>query len=113
LGEIYARTGKVPEASDAYDSAAKAYPTGAAGYYKNEAVIFSHPETSNSDAEAAAADKAITTDPTSGNRLLPQGTGIDPEGHHRPRHWQDDSASRLRGGLSEVPRSGPERPICQ
>jgi len=63
LGEIYARTGKVAEASDAYDSAAKAYPTGAAGYYKNEAIIFSHPETSNSDAEAAAADKAITTDP--------------------------------------------------
>jgi tetratricopeptide (TPR) repeat protein len=63
LGEIYARTGKVQEASDGYDSAAKIYPAGAAGYYKNEAVIYSHPETSNPDAEVAAADKAIASDP--------------------------------------------------
>jgi tetratricopeptide (TPR) repeat protein len=64
LGEIYARTGKAPEASAAYDSAAKAYPAGAIGYLKNEAVIFSHPDTSNPDAEAAAADKVIAIDPT-------------------------------------------------
>ena len=63
IGEIYARTGKIAEANDAYDSAAKAYPTGAAGYYKNEAIIYSHPDTNNPDAEAAAADKAIAIDP--------------------------------------------------
>jgi tetratricopeptide (TPR) repeat protein len=82
LGEIYARTGKVPEASDAYDSAAKAFPAGAAGYYKNEAVIFLN--LGNSDATAAAADKAITTDPTQalpyylkGQALIQKAT-IDP-----------------------------------
>ena len=61
LGEIYARNGKVPEAAAAYDAAAKADPTKAAFYYKNEAVIYS--QTGNADGQAAAADKAIAAKP--------------------------------------------------
>lgn len=62
LGEIYARTGKVPEANAAYDSAAKINPPSAGLYLKNEAVIFSL--VGNADAQAAAADEAIKVDPT-------------------------------------------------
>jgi tetratricopeptide (TPR) repeat protein len=62
LGEIYARTGKVPEATAAYDAAAKANPPQAGVYLKNEAVIFYQEH--NPDAQAAAADKAIQADPT-------------------------------------------------
>lgn len=82
LGEIYARAGKVQEANDANDAAAKAFPAGAAGYYKNEAVIFLN--SNNADATAAAADKAIAIDPTQampyylkGQALIQKAT-IDP-----------------------------------
>ncbi len=61
LGEIYARNGKVDEASTAYDAAVKADPTKAGFYYKNESVIYS--QVGNGDAQAAAADKAIQADP--------------------------------------------------
>jgi tetratricopeptide (TPR) repeat protein len=74
LGEIYARTGKVPEANAAYDSAVKAYPAGAAGYYKNEAVIFSN--AGNGDASAAAADEAIKADPTKALPYYLKGQGL-------------------------------------
>jgi tetratricopeptide (TPR) repeat protein len=59
LGEIYARTNKADQAAAAYDAAAKADPTKAGFYYKNEAVIFS--QVGNTDAQGAAADKAIAT----------------------------------------------------
>ena len=62
LGEIYARTGKVPEANAAYDAAAKVNPASASLYLRNEAVIFS--QVGNADAEVAAADEAIKVDPT-------------------------------------------------
>jgi tetratricopeptide (TPR) repeat protein len=62
LGEVYARTGKVPEANAAYDAAAKANPAGAVMYFKNESVIFS--QVGNGDAQAAAADEGIKTDPS-------------------------------------------------
>jgi tetratricopeptide (TPR) repeat protein len=61
LGEIYARTGKVPEANAAYDAAAKANPTAAPIYLKNEAVIFF--QMNNGEAQVAAADEAIKADP--------------------------------------------------
>jgi tetratricopeptide (TPR) repeat protein len=72
LGEIYARTGRIPDANAAFDSAAKANPTMAAIYLKNEAVIFSQMASSahqaaaqaaNYEAEAAAADEAIKANP--------------------------------------------------
>jgi tetratricopeptide (TPR) repeat protein len=74
LGEIYAHTGKVQEANDAYDAAAKAFPAGAASYYKNEAVIFSN--LNNADASVAAADKAIAIDPTLAIAYYLKGQGL-------------------------------------
>jgi tetratricopeptide (TPR) repeat protein len=74
LGEIYARTGKVPEANAAYNSAAQANPPGTANYMKNEAVIFSN--AGNSDASAAAADEAIKADPTKALPYYLKGQGL-------------------------------------
>jgi tetratricopeptide (TPR) repeat protein len=83
LGEVYARTGKIQEANDAYDAAAKINPTQAGFYLKNEAVIFF--QTNQGDAQVAAADKAIAVDPNSavlyylkGNGLV-QKTTMDPK----------------------------------
>jgi tetratricopeptide (TPR) repeat protein len=61
LGEIYARTGKVPEANTAFEAAAKADPTNAQLYLKNQAIIFF--QEGNSAAQSAAADQAIKADP--------------------------------------------------
>jgi tetratricopeptide (TPR) repeat protein len=61
LGEIYARTGKVPEANAAFDAAAKADPANALVNLKNQAVIFF--QEGNSAAQVAAADEAIKADP--------------------------------------------------
>jgi tetratricopeptide (TPR) repeat protein len=74
LGEIYARAGKVPEANAAYDSAAKAFPTGAWNNLKNEAVIFSN--LGNGDAAAAAADAAIKVDPSQALPYYLRGQGL-------------------------------------
>jgi tetratricopeptide (TPR) repeat protein len=74
LGEIYARTGKVPEAAAAYDAAGKVNPTSAGLYLKNEAVIFYQEH--NPDAQAAAADKAIQADPTSALAYYLKGNGL-------------------------------------
>jgi len=60
LGEVYARTGKVPEANAAYDAAAKANPPKASFYLRNEAVIFF--QTNNGDAQVAAAQEALKID---------------------------------------------------
>jgi tetratricopeptide (TPR) repeat protein len=61
LGEIYARTGKIPEANAAFDAAAKADPANAGLYLKNQAIIFF--QEGNSAAQVAAADDAIKSDP--------------------------------------------------
>lgn len=61
LGEIYARTGKVPEANAAYDAAVKANPPKAPMYLRNEAVIFF--QSNNGDAQVAAAQEAIKVNP--------------------------------------------------
>lgn len=74
LGEVYARTGKVPEANAAFDNAAKINPTSAPMYLKNEAVIFF--QEGNSDAQAAAADEAIKVDPTSAIDYYLKGNGL-------------------------------------
>lgn len=62
LGESYARSGKVPEANAAFDAAAKADPTHAPMYLRNQAVIFFQEH--NAPAQVAAADNALKTDPT-------------------------------------------------
>jgi tetratricopeptide (TPR) repeat protein len=74
LGEIYARAGKVPEATAAYDAAAKVNPTAAALYLKNEAVIYF--QTNNADAQVAAADEAIKADPTQALPYYLKGAGL-------------------------------------
>jgi tetratricopeptide (TPR) repeat protein len=74
LGEVYARAGKVPEATAAYDAAAKINPTGAGTYLKNEAVIYS--QVGNADAQAAAADEAIKADPTQALPYYLKGQGL-------------------------------------
>lgn len=61
LGEIYARSGKVPEANAEYDEAAKADPAKAGFYLRNEAVIFF--QSNNGAAQIAAAQEALKTDP--------------------------------------------------
>ena len=83
LGEIYARTNKVDQANAAYDAAAKVDPTKAAFFYKNEAVIFS--QAGNTDAQGAAADKAIAANPNDpipyylkGQSLIAKAT-VDPK----------------------------------
>jgi len=66
VGEAYARDGKTADVATAqteYDEAVKANPVRAAFYLTNEAVVFQN--VNNSDAQAAAADKAIAIDPKS------------------------------------------------
>jgi tetratricopeptide (TPR) repeat protein len=74
LGEVYARTNKIPEATAAYDAAAKANPTKGGFYLKNEAVIFF--QMGNADAQVAAADAAIALDPTSAVLYYLKGQGL-------------------------------------
>ena len=74
LGEIYARTGKVPEANAAFDAAAKADPANAPLFLRNEAVIFY--QENNNAAEAAAADEGIKIDPTQALLYYIKGQGL-------------------------------------
>lgn len=74
LGEVYARTGKVPEANAAYDAAAKADPAHAALHLRNEAVIFF--QQGNSAAQVAAADEAIKVDPNNAILYYIKGQGL-------------------------------------
>jgi tetratricopeptide (TPR) repeat protein len=74
LGEIYARTGKVQDAKDAYDAAAKINPTQAGFYYKNEAVIFF--QSNQPDAQVAAADEGIAATPDVALLYYLKGNGL-------------------------------------
>src|SRR5208282_4721408 len=74
LGEIYARTGKVPEANAAFDASAKADPANAATNLYNEAVIFN--QENNPAASAAAADEAIKVDPNRAILYYLKGQGL-------------------------------------
>jgi tetratricopeptide (TPR) repeat protein len=74
MGECYARTGKVPEANAAYDAAAKADPARAAIQLRNEAIIFF--QMNNSQAQVAAADEAITANPTDAILYYIKGQGL-------------------------------------
>ncbi len=85
LGEVYARSGKVPEANAAYDASAKADPADAALNLRNEAIIFF--QEGNSTAQVAAADEAIKIDPNQALLYYIKGQGliqtatIDPKTH--------------------------------
>jgi tetratricopeptide (TPR) repeat protein len=74
LGEVYARTGKVPEANAAYAAAATADPTKAALQLRNEAVIFL--QENNYDAQVAAANEAIKVNPNDAILYYIKGQGL-------------------------------------
>ena len=83
LGEVYARTGKVPDATTAYDAAAKDDPTRAGLYLRNEAIIYY--QQGNADAQVAAAQDAVKINPNDailyfliGNGLVQKAT-VDPK----------------------------------
>jgi tetratricopeptide (TPR) repeat protein len=62
MGNVLSKLGKIPEATVAFDNAAKADPSGAGRSYKNEAVVFFN--ANQTDAALTAAEKAIAADPT-------------------------------------------------
>lgn len=66
LGEVYASTNKLPDATASYDAAAKLQPSNAGMFYTNETIVLSR--AGQTDATIAAADKAIAADP---NRPIP------------------------------------------
>jgi tetratricopeptide (TPR) repeat protein len=83
LGEVYANTNKIPDATASYDAAAKLQPANAGMFYTNETIILSR--TGQTDATIAAADKAIAADPTrpipyylKGQALISKAT-VDPK----------------------------------
>ena len=80
LGQIYGKTGKTKEASDAYDAAAKADPTKAGMYYYNEAATLFNASTSTGkvDGVVEAADKAIAADPTKAEAYYIKSQGLAP-----------------------------------
>jgi tetratricopeptide (TPR) repeat protein len=61
LGEVYANTNKIPDATASYDAAAKLEPANAGMFYTNETIVLSR--AGQTDATIAAADKAIAADP--------------------------------------------------
>jgi tetratricopeptide (TPR) repeat protein len=61
MGNALAKEGKIPDATTAFEGAAKADPTKAGMYYNNEAAIEFN--AGQNDAALAAAEKAIATDP--------------------------------------------------
>ncbi len=74
LGEVYARTSKVPDANAAYDAAVKADPTRGALYLHNEAIIFF--QQGSSDAQVAAADEGLKLNPNDAILYYIKGQGL-------------------------------------
>jgi tetratricopeptide (TPR) repeat protein len=74
LGLIYSKTGKMKEASAAYDAAAAADPSKAGMYYFNEAATLLN--ANDADGAAAAADKTIAADPTKAEAYYIKGQAL-------------------------------------
>ncbi|HTW78752.1 MAG TPA: hypothetical protein VME23_04305 [Terracidiphilus sp.] len=74
LGEVYARTGKVPEANAAYQESAKDDPTRAAVQLRNQAIIFFQEH--NTEAQVAAADEALKANPNDPILYYIKGQGL-------------------------------------
>ena len=62
LGEVYARTLRVDDSNAAFAAAAKADPSNAATYFRNQAVVFFQEK--NYPAQVDAAETAIKADPS-------------------------------------------------
>jgi tetratricopeptide (TPR) repeat protein len=83
LGEVYASTNKISDATASYDAAAKLQPANAGMFYTNETIVLSR--AGQTDATIAAAEKAIAADPTKpvpyylkGQALISKAT-VDPK----------------------------------
>jgi tetratricopeptide (TPR) repeat protein len=83
LGEVYANSNKIPDATASYDAAAKLQPSNAGMFYTNETIVLSR--AGQTDATIAAADKAIAADPAKpipyylkGQALISKAT-VDPK----------------------------------
>ena len=74
LGEVYIRLNRIPEAKEAFDKAAAAYPAQAAFYLRNETILFL--QTGNAVEQVEAANKAIALDPTRGALYFFKGQGL-------------------------------------
>jgi tetratricopeptide (TPR) repeat protein len=74
LGNTYTQLGKSDDATAAFDSAAKADPTKAGMYYKNEAAVLYN--AGQMDAAEVAADKAITADPKAADAYFIKGQAL-------------------------------------
>ena len=79
LGEVYARTLMVDEANAAFDAAAKADPSNAATYLRNQAVVFY--QARNFSAQIDAADKAIQADPNQAILYYIKAAGLAEDAH--------------------------------
>jgi tetratricopeptide (TPR) repeat protein len=83
LGQAYGKMGQTKESSDAYELAAKTDPPKAGMYYFNEAATLYNAQ--DMDGAAAAAEKAITADPTKAQayyikgQALIQKAAVDPK----------------------------------
>lgn len=78
-GNALAKMGKIKEASDAFEKAAKLQPANAGMYYANEAAILFNASNSGADtlpAAAAAADKAIAADPNRADAYYIKGQAL-------------------------------------
>ncbi len=83
VGNAYAKEGKPSDASAAFENAVKAQPTNAGMFYSNESIVLY--KAGQTDAAAAAADKAIAADPNrpepyfiKGQSLISKAT-VDPK----------------------------------
>ena len=74
LGNTYTQLGKPDDATTAFDNAAKADPTKAGMYYKNEAAVLYN--AGQMDAADAAAKKAIAADPTAADAYFIEGQAL-------------------------------------
>ena len=76
LGQALSKSGKLPEAGAAYESAAKTSPTMAASAFYNESVVFY--QASKMPEANAAADKAIEADPKRADAYYIKGQALIP-----------------------------------
>ena len=93
LAQAYGKTGKIKEASDAYEAAAKADPPKASMYFFNEAATLFN--ANDMDGAAAAADKAITADPTKVDAYYIKGQALIQEGYRGSGNQQDHRSRRI------------------
>jgi len=74
LGEVYIHLAKIPEAKDAFDKAAAAFPAQAPLYLRNETILFL--QTGNAVEQVIAANKALAVDPTRAALYFYKGQGL-------------------------------------